>query len=156
MAREALSRGDLLLLVAVLATGGLVVALDLTYEWYASANRSWCDVNSYLCCTCVAQSAYAAIGGIPTAIVGVVGFLVLIAFAVLALRGVDRLGPGPVEMWLLLFAVVGAFVGLGLSLIEVFVIQAICLLCATGFALDLAILGVVVVLRRAPPAAGEG
>ena len=83
----ALARGDLLLLVTVLAAVGTADAAYLTYEWYAAAGASWCDVSEYFSCTKVRESPWSAVGGIPTATVGLVGFLVLLGLAVLALRG---------------------------------------------------------------------
>src|SRR3989304_2988863 len=43
-----------------------------------------------------------------------------------------------------------SFAGIVLTLIEIFVIQAICILCVIGFALDLGILGLALLLRAAP------
>lgn len=144
-----LSRGDLLLLVALLAVFGVVDAVYLTYQWYQAASASWCDLNPLWSCTAVRESPYASFGGVaPTSLVGVAGFVVLLALAVLALRGVEKVGPWSVDRWLLVFAILGSLVGLGLSIIEVFVIHAICILCVLGFVLDLIILGAAVLLVR--------
>jgi len=144
-----LSRGDRLLLVAALSAFGVVNAAYLTWQWYAAASASWCDLDAYFSCSKVRDSAWSAVGGVPTATVGVAGFAILLALAVLALRGMERLGPWSLDRWLLLFALAGAGVGAGLTVVEVFVIQAICILCVFGFALDLAILGLAVTLPRA-------
>lgn len=144
MADSFLSRGDALLLVVVLAAFGVVDSAYLTYEWYAAESASWCDIGSYFSCTRVRESPFSAVGGVPTAMVGVLGFGVLAALAGLALRGTPIWGPWTVDRWLLAFAALGAAIGVGLTLIEVFVIEAICLLCVVGFVLDLAILGLVV------------
>lgn len=122
-------------------------AAYLTWEWYAAASSSWCDVG-YFSCSTVRNSAWAHVGPVPTAVVGVVGFLVLLGLAGMALRGRERLGPWTTDQWLLAFAAVGALIGVGLTIIEVFAIHAICLLCAFGFALDLGILGLAVMLQR--------
>lgn len=148
MARQGFSRGDLLLLGAILSAAGAAVSAYLVWEWYAAANSTVCDFNNYFSCTAVRQSAYSSLWGIPTATVGLAGFLILLALFVLAFRGADRLGPWPVDLWLILFASLGALVGLGLSFLEVFVIRAICIFCAAGFALDLGALGIAGVLRR--------
>lgn len=148
MARTQLSRGDLLLLNAILAAAGAVVAAYLTYEKLVSFSSSVCDINDYFSCRTVGASVFSAIGVVPTATIGLAGFLVLLALSLAAFRGRERLGPWFVDGWTLLFAVVGALLGLGLTFIEVFVIHAVCILCATGFALDLGILATAVVLRR--------
>lgn len=149
MARLSLSRGDVLLLVASLAVFGIVVSGYLAWQWYAAASAPWCDIDPYLSCSKVRESPYAAVAGIPTAWVGVLGFAILLALAVLSLRGAETLGPWTTDRWLLLFASLGAAIGVGLTLIEIFVIEAICILCVLGFALDLGILGMVAIL---PPA----
>jgi uncharacterized membrane protein len=145
----ALSRGDRLLLVAALSAFGVLNASYLTWQWYEAASASWCDIDSFFSCTRVRESPWSAIGGIPTATVGVAGFAALLLLAVFGLRGTENLGPWSVDRWLLVFAVAGAGVGAGLTVVEVLVIQAVCVLCVFGFALDLAILGLAVTLRSA-------
>ncbi len=144
-----LARGDVLLLIAVLAAVGAADGAYLTYEWYAAASSSWCDVNAYFSCTAVRQSVWSAIGGVPTATVGLGGFLILLVLAALSFRGVDAICRWSTDRWLLLFVGVGAAIGFGLTLIEIFAIHAICLLCLLGFVLDLGILGLAVFLRGA-------
>lgn len=148
MAREQLSRGDRLVLVAILASAGAVVAAYLTYEWYVAFSSPFCDITSYFNCTKVGRSPFAAIGGVPTAVIGLAGFLILLGLSILAFRGVERIGPWSTDAWILLFAVVGSLVGLGLTFIEIFVIEAVCVLCTAGFALDLGILATAWSLRR--------
>ncbi len=134
-----LSRGDLLVLVALLALFGIADSAYLTWEWYESEGAPWCDLNAYFSCSRVRGSPYAVFAGVPTAWIGVVGFAVLFLVVILGLR-TDGLGPWPPERWVLGFAIVGAVLGLGLTVIEIAVIQAICVLCVFGFALDLGIL----------------
>jgi len=148
VAREQLSRGDRLVLVAILASAGAVVAAYLTYEWYVAFSSPFCDITSYFNCTKVGRSPFAAIGGVPTAVIGLAGFLILLGLSILAFRGVERIGPWSTDAWILLFAVVGSLVGLGLTFIEIFVIEAVCVLCTAGFALDLGILATAWSLRR--------
>lgn len=148
MAREGLSRGDWLLLAAILSAAGAAVSALLTWQWYTGQASGVCDVSPFWNCTIVRNSTWSSFAGIPTATAGLAGFVILLGLSVAALRGIDRLGPWSTDAWLLAFAVLGALIGLGLSLIEVFVISAVCIFCATGFALDLGVLGVAVVLRR--------
>lgn len=138
----ALSRGDRLLLIAVLAAAAIADSGYLTFQYYEAASSSWCDLNSYFSCSRVRASSYAAIGGIPTAVVALVGFLVIVMLVVLAFRGRDRLGPWSVDRWIVVLAVLGSLAGLGLTIVEIFVIEAVCILCVIGFALDLGILGI--------------
>ncbi len=148
MARTGLSRGDLLLLAAILAVAGVAVSALLTWQFFAAETSTFCDISNYFSCTTVRESPYASFAGIPTSSVGLGGFLVLLGLTAAAFRGVERLGPWHVDQWILLLAVVGGLVGLSLSFLEVFVIFAVCILCVSGFALDLGILAVALVLRR--------
>jgi len=143
----ALSRGDRLLFILVLAVFGGVDAAYLTYEWYAHATASWCDIDPFWNCSKVRESSWSAIGGVPTATIGLAGFAILAALAVLALRGRERIGPLSTILWIIVFAILGASIGVVLTLVEIFVIRAICILCMLGFVLDLAILGLAVTLR---------
>ncbi len=155
MAREGLSRGDRLVLVAGLAAAGAAVAAYLTWQWYAAVDSPWCSPNEFFNCDTVRKSVYAAVAGVPTATVGLAGFLILLVLSILGLMGWERLGPLVVDAWILAFSSLGAGVGFILTLIEVLVIHAVCVLCAAGFALDLGILGVAVLLRRSPVSAIE-
>lgn len=150
MARERLSRGDRLLLIAILAAAGAAVAAYLAYEWYASFSSSVCSFSAWFDCRVVGRSVYASIAGVPTATIGLAGFLILFALSLAALRGRTALGPWTVDTWILVFAIVGALVGLGLTFIEIFVIGAVCIFCAAGFALDLGVLAAAISLRRRP------
>lgn len=143
-----MSRGDLLLLIAVLAAFGIVVSSYLTWQWYDAAVSSWCDLDDYFSCTKVRESPFAAVAGVPTALVGVAGFAILCALATVGLRGRARMGRWPIEAWLFAFAILGVLIGAALTLVEVFVIQAICILCVLGFGLALGILGASVLLSR--------
>jgi len=148
MATPRFSRGDLLVLVAVLAIFGVVDSAYLTWQWYDAASSTWCDLGDYFSCTKVRESPFSAVAGIPVAMAGVMGFGILFGLAAVALLGIDRVGPASTVTWLFGFALLGGLIGLGLTIVEVFVIQTICILCAVGFALDLAILAVAFALRR--------
>jgi len=143
-----MSRGDLLLLIAVLAGFGIVASAYLTWQWYEAASSSWCDLDDYFSCTRVRESPFAAFAGIPTAVVGVAGFVILLALSILALRGVERIRRTAVEVWVIAFAAVGVAIGTALTWVEVFVIQAICVLCVVGFALAIGILILALLVAR--------
>ncbi len=152
MARSRLSRGDLLLLSAVLAIAGAGDAAYLTWMWYSEAGASWCDINAYLSCSAVGRSVFASFGGVPTAVIGLLGFALLASLAVLALRGRERIRGQRIEGAVLGVAILGAIIGTVLTILEVFVIQALCILCAFGFVLDLGVLGLAAALVRTVPA----
>src|SRR2546428_1158644 len=142
------SRGDLLALVTLLSIAGAADAVYLTGEWYAAAGASWCDVSSYFSCSRVRESPFSAVGGVPTAVIGVIGFGLILSVSTSLFLGRIRIGRVDLNRGLVGLAGIGAMIGLGLSLIEVFAIQAVCLLCAAGFALDLGILGLALAMQR--------
>ena len=148
MSSDRISQGDLLVLTLILSVAGVAVSGYLTWQWYQAASASWCDVGTYFSCSAVRESPYSAIGGVPTAIVGFAGFLVLMGLGVLLLRGRATLGPVRLLPALLVFASIGAAIGAGLTVIEVFIIGAVCILCAAGFAIDLAVFALAFTLWR--------
>jgi len=137
-----LASGDRLLLIAVLAAAGTAVAAYLV--WYYYNPSPWCTFSPGWDCKAVRDSIFSNVGGVPTALLGVAGFAIMLALAVLPFRGVETIGPWTTDRWLLVFAILGALIGLGLTIIEIFVIQSICVLCLAGWLLDLGILGVAV------------
>ncbi len=154
MAPGGFTRGDVLLLGAVLAAFGLGDSAYLAHQWYQAPLVSWCDLDAYFSCTRVRESPYATVGGIPTAAVGIVGFAILLALLIVPMMGRDWLGPWRAESLAAAFAILGAAVGALLTFVEVTVIQALCLLCLLGFLLDLGVLGVA--LRAQWLATAEG
>src|SRR2546422_11753367 len=93
MAEGRLARGDVLLLVAVLAAFGIADSVYLTWQWYEHASQSWCDVDPFWSCTKVRESPFAAVAGIPTANLGTGGFAMLLLPGALGLPGGGRIGP---------------------------------------------------------------
>ncbi len=136
------------MLVLVVATFGLADSIYLSWQWYEAASSTWCDLDAYFSCTKVRESPFSSLAGIPTATVGVGGFGMLLALAVVRLRGLRQLGPWSVESLLVAFAGAGAVVGAVLTLVEIFVIEAICVLCVVGFAADVGILGLALLLAK--------
>jgi len=143
-----MSRGDWLLLAALLAAFGIADSAYLTWQWYEVATAGWCDLDPYWSCARVRESPWSSLAGVPLSLIAVGGFGAVLLVVVLGLRGHVRLGPIAADTWLLALAGLGAALGTGLTYIEVFVIQAICILCVTGFALDVGILGTAVILLR--------
>lgn len=148
MAREGLSRGDLLVLAVILAAAGSAVSAFLTVQFYTGLGSGACTINVFLNCETVRSSPWSSFAGVPTAAAGLAGFAVLLGLAILGLRGRETVGPLSVDAWLLVFAILGALIGAGLTYIELFLIVALCIFCAAGFTLDLGVLGVAAVLWR--------
>jgi uncharacterized membrane protein len=67
----------------------------------------------------------------------VVGFAILLGLAAAGLRGVETLGAWSVDRWIVSIAGIGVAIGAGLTLVEVFLIEAVCLVCTLGFGLGI-------------------
>lgn len=108
---------------------GFVVAGVLVLNHFQVADASFCSVGDWLSCNTVNRSDYSSILGVPVALLGMLGFLAVAALSTARLaaprRGLGRRAPP-----LLTGAVVaGLSLGLYLSLVEVFVLHVVCLLC---------------------------
>lgn len=104
-------------LVIVLALTGVVVSI-LALRVHYSTGPQACSINETWDCGVVNHSVYAQIGPLPVAVLGVVGYIVLIALAWL-----------PVSLPLFLAAAGGCVFALYLTFIEKFVLMAWCLYC---------------------------
>lgn len=107
-------------LVVVLA--GLGVAAYLTYVHYAGL-QPFCAGGSHGC-ERVQSSTYAALGGVPVAVLGLAGYLG-IAVALLAPGELARLSAAAL-------AVIGFGFSAYLTYLELFVIDAVCQWCVTS------------------------
>lgn len=126
----------------VLTVVGIAVSAYLTYVHYEGL-KPVCGLGAD--CEKVQTSAYAELLGVPVALLGLSGYLALLA--ALLVDGENAL----------MAAAVVALVGFGFSMYltyrELFTIDAICLWCV-GSAVVLTLLSVITVTRlvRAPPA----
>lgn len=121
----------LFLLIAVLAVAGTVVSSVSLYHHYGTSKTSYCDIGENFNCDIVNRSTYSTILGIPVALIGMAGYLTLLALATMY--------RGKAETPALLAA--ASLTGLGFALyltyIEGFVLAAWCVLCLSSFGLIL-------------------
>ncbi len=124
MKEKTSSNIDLYKIIMLLAVIGIGLALYLLYEAFAPAHRSLCYVNSTINCEASTKGALAYTLGIPTALYGLTGYMVILLSAIAKKRK------------LLLFMVTfGLLFCLRITFLEIFVIKAICpvcLLCQTN------------------------
>jgi uncharacterized membrane protein len=127
-------------LVPVLCLAGLGVAAYLAVVEITHTEAVCGPVGD---CNTVQSSQYAQILGIPVAVLGLVNYA-----AVLALWAVSRLSAG---RWaelagrgLLLLTVFGVFFSIYLTLLEIFVIHAVCAWCLTSAAITTVLMVIVV------------
>lgn len=93
------------------------------------ADAAFCTVGDWLSCNTVNRSDYSVILGVPVALIGMLGFLAVAALST-ARMVAPRRGLGLRAPPLLTAAVVtGLSFGAYLSIVEVFVLRVVCLLC---------------------------
>ena len=119
----------LLLAISLLAIAGIAVSSVSLYHHYGSSRTSYCDIGENFNCDIVNRSTYSTVLGIPVALIGMIGYLGL-----LALSTVYR---SKAETPILLLIASGAGLGFALYLtyIEGFVLAAWCVLCLSSLAL---------------------
>ncbi len=111
----------------VLGVVGLVDAIYLTWIKLANAAASCAGIGD---CETVNNSRYAAVGGVPVALIGAVGYLLILFLLLL-----DRPGGNPKEaVRFALFGVTlaGTVYSAYLTYLEFFVLQAVCPFCVVS------------------------
>jgi uncharacterized membrane protein len=107
--------------IALLALGGALVSSVSLYHHYGTSATSYCDI--------VNRSTYSMVAGVPVALIGIAGYLAVLALATM-FRNRDEA---------LAMLAIGSLTGLGFALyltyIEGFVLLAWCILCLSSLAL---------------------
>ncbi|MBN2340455.1 MAG: thioredoxin domain-containing protein [Deltaproteobacteria bacterium] len=133
----------LILLVIGLALSGELVRLH-TKATTDAAYHSYCAVDATVSCDTVARSAYAIFLGVPWAVWGVLGYLLMLVAAGFGLRGQTKFP----EILLGCLVVFSVAVSLALAAVSHFVIHAWCLVCIGTYAVNAALLVPTFLLMR--------
>ncbi|HEX3352015.1 MAG: vitamin K epoxide reductase family protein [Terriglobales bacterium] len=120
---------SILLVIAVLALGGVAVSSVSLYHHYGTSKTTYCDFGESFNCDIVNRSTYSTILGIPVALIGVAGYLTLIALATFYRNRTET----PAR--LALASLAGLGFALYLTYIEKFVLATWCILCLSSLAL---------------------
>lgn len=116
-------------LVAVLATGGVVVSSVALHHHYGTSQTSFCDIAENFSCDIVNRSAYSTVAGVPDALIGILGYA-----ALLVLAAFQKNNPQTPAILL-----AGSLAGLGFALyltyVEKYVLATWCILCLSSLAL---------------------
>lgn len=121
----------------IFSASGIGVAaylLSLHAAIAGNPKQGLCTFTDTISCDKVLASPYADIAGIPLALIGLVGFAALFGLAA-ACFFVPRWGPCRMPTLLVLVAGLGLCFELGMTGVEVFVIQALCPYCLAALAL---------------------
>jgi len=116
----------LFLIIATLAGLGIAVSSVSLQHHYAKSKTSYCDFGESFSCDLVNRSQYSSIAGIPVALIGIAGYLALLALSTLYREKAET--PG----MLVLASAGGLAFALYLTYVEGFILQAWCILCLTS------------------------
>jgi uncharacterized membrane protein len=119
-----------------LSLGGAGVAGYLVHlhgRIAGNPKRGLCTFTDTISCDAVLASPHAAIGPVPVALIGLLGFAVLAALAAWRLRGGAR-SPRWLPVALALAPGFGLLYELAMTWVEFFVIRAVCPYCLTALA----------------------
>lgn len=121
------------LAIAILAVAGAIVSSVSLYHHYGTSQTSFCDFGENFNCDIVNRSVYSSVFGIPVALIGIAGYVALLALATLY-RAQAR-----TPALLLIASTLGLGFTFYLTYIEAFVLGAWCILCLSSLALILLI-----------------
>jgi uncharacterized membrane protein len=129
---------------------GLAFSLFAAAESLDPALQSACSINAFISCHKVDVSGHTSTLDIPDYLWGIGGFVILFVLDV----QVYRLGRGRWLDTLILFSAAGFLLSLYFASLELFVINAFCLVCFASYLSNVAVLVTALLLRR--PSSGSG
>jgi len=119
--------------IAAFAAAGVAVSSFSLYHHFSKSKTSFCDLGQTFNCDLVNRSSYSTVFGVPVALIGIIGYLVILAFATVYREKAET------PFLLAAAALAGLAFALRLAYIEAFVLNAWCLLCLSSLAVILAI-----------------
>ncbi len=122
-------------LVALLAFAGVVVSSVSLHHHYGTTETSYCDFGASFNCDIVNRSIYSTVLGIPDALIGILGYGLLLALATFYRTKAET------PYMLLIAATAGMGFALYLTYIEKFVLATWCILCLSSLSLIVLIAG---------------
>ena len=121
------------LVIAVLALAGIAVSSLALQNHYAKSTSSYCDLGESFNCDIVNRSTYSLVLGLPVALIGIIGYAMLLALSTLYRAKAET------PAMLLIAALGGLAFAVYLTYVEAFVLAVWCLLCLTSLVLILSI-----------------
>jgi vitamin-K-epoxide reductase (warfarin-sensitive) len=114
--------------IAVVAVLGIAVSSVSLYHHFGTSKTAFCDIGESFNCDVVNRSPYSVFAGVPVALIGIAGYL-----AVLALATVYR-NKAETPFILLIASCAGLAFALRLTYIEALVLYTWCILCLSSLA----------------------
>jgi vitamin-K-epoxide reductase (warfarin-sensitive) len=136
-------RRRLVIVVAIVAVAGVAVSSVSLYHHFSKSKTSFCDINESFNCDLVNRSVYSTVLGVPVALIGILGYLLILGLATVYRDKAET----PVMLFIV--SVAGLGFALYLTYIEAHVLGVWCILCLTSLALIFAsvVLSAVMVAR---------
>ena len=116
----------LFLAIALFSLLGIAVSSVSLDHHFRKSKTSYCDFGQTFNCDIVNRSEYSTVAGVPVALIGILGYVALLAFATFYREKAET--PGI----LLAGSVVGLAFALYLTYVEKFIIGVWCILCLTS------------------------
>jgi vitamin-K-epoxide reductase (warfarin-sensitive) len=116
------------LAIAILALLGIAVSSVSLDHHYRKSKTSYCDFGESFNCDIVNRSEYSTIAGVPVALIGILGYAALAAFATFYREKAET--PGI----LVLASLLGLGFALYLTYVEKFILFVWCILCLSSLA----------------------
>jgi vitamin-K-epoxide reductase (warfarin-sensitive) len=122
-------RRRLMSVVAVVALAGVAVSSFSLHHHFSRSKTSFCNIGESFNCDLVNRSVYSTVLGVPVALIGILGYLLILGLATLYREKAET----PVT--LLIVSAGGLGLSLYLTYIEAHVLGAWCILCLTSLTL---------------------
>jgi uncharacterized membrane protein len=122
-------RRRLMVAIAFVALAGVAVSSVSLYHHFSKSKTSFCDINESFNCDLVNRSAYSTVLGVPVALIGILGYLLILALATVYREKAET------PAMLLIVSAAGLGFALRLTYIEGHVLGVWCILCLTSLTL---------------------
>src|SRR5882724_2811500 len=122
-------RHRLMVAIALVALGGIAISSVSLYHHFSKSKTSFCDINEVVNCDLVNRSTYSTVLGVPVALIGILGYLLILSLATVYREKAET------PVMLLAVSATGLGFALYLTYIEKFVLAAWCVLCLSSLAL---------------------
>jgi uncharacterized membrane protein len=119
--------------IGTFGSAGMIVSAVSLYHHFGTSETKYCDFGESFNCDIVNRSTYSTIFGVPVALIGILGYALLVLLATVYRTRAET--PG----MLLLASIGGLGFALYLTYIEAFVLGVWCILCMSS-------LGIIVVI----------
>jgi uncharacterized membrane protein len=129
-----------MLTIALLAVLGVAVSAVSLYHHFGTSKTSFCDLGQSFNCDVVNRSSYSTVAGLPVALIGIVGYLLILALATIYRQKAET------PFMLLVASLAGLGFALYLTYIEARILYAWCILCLSSLAAIFAIAALSAVL----------